>query len=111
MDLTGYIVTLIIGIVIVFIGISNVRGNISMLHSYHRARVKEEDKAPFGRLVGIGTIIMGVGLIIFGILSLIAYFVEIIALTWAGIGLMILGFAVGLPITFYAMIKYNHGIF
>jgi hypothetical protein len=54
---------------------------------------------------------MGVGLIIFGILSLIAYFVEIIALTWIGIGFMILGFAVGLPITFYAMIKYNHGIF
>ena len=109
--MTAYIVTLIVGIVIICLGVSNMRGTISSLHSYHRHRVKEEDKSPFGRLVGIGTIIMGVGLIIFGILSLIAYFVEIIALTWIGIGFMILGFAVGLPITFYAMIKYNHGIF
>ena len=109
--MTAYIVTLIVGIVIICLGISNTRGNISSLHSYHRHRVKEEDKLPFGRLVGLGTIIVGVGLIIFSIFSIVAHYVGMDVLNWVGLGFMALGFLAGLPITFYAMIKYNHGIF
>ena len=57
-----FLAPLIIGIIMIVIGISNMKGNISSLHSYHRKRVKEEDKAIFGKKVGIGTIVCGSGI-------------------------------------------------
>ena len=48
------IITIVIGIVMILIGFSNRKGNISMLHSYHRKRVTEEDRLPFGKMVGNG---------------------------------------------------------
>ncbi|MBR5501332.1 MAG: hypothetical protein IKV74_07385 [Clostridia bacterium] len=65
------ITTLLVGIICIILGISNMRGNISSLHSYHRHRVSEEDVLPFGKKVGQGTIILGAGVIVFGILSAI----------------------------------------
>ena len=56
------IIPIAIGILISVLGIINMTGNISSLHSYHRHRVKEEDIKPFGRLVGTGTLIIGVSL-------------------------------------------------
>ena len=105
------IVSLILGIVCIVIGISNRKGNISMLHSYHRKRVSEENRLPFGKLVGIGTIIIGISLIIMGILSFLAS--VLFANIFATIGniVLIAGFIIGLVINFYAMLKYNKGIF
>ena len=53
-------VTIGLGILIIIIGIVNMTGNISTLHSYHRHRVRPEDIKPFGRLVGLGTLLIGV---------------------------------------------------
>lgn len=49
----AFIVTFIIGVVCIILGISNMRGNISSLHSYHRHRVSEEDRIPFGKKGGL----------------------------------------------------------
>ena len=48
-----FIIQIIIGLIIIIIGILNMKGNISLLHSYHRKRVKKEDIIPFGKKVGI----------------------------------------------------------
>ena len=40
----GGIVTIIVGIACIIIGILNMKGNISMMHSYHIDNIKEEDK-------------------------------------------------------------------
>ena len=61
---TMLITELIVGVILIVIGITNYRGNISSIHSYHRHRVKDEDVKPFGRLMGSGTIIIGVGVIV-----------------------------------------------
>ena len=42
-----FIIQIIIGLIIIIIGILNMKGNISLLHSYHRKRVKKEDIIPF----------------------------------------------------------------
>ena len=109
--MTSSVVTLIVGLVCIALGISNMRGNISSLHSYHRHRVAEEDVLPFGKKVGLGTIIMGIGIVVFAILSAITFYTENDLFISIGTGLMIAGFAVGMVITFRAMIKYNKGIF
>ena len=105
------VLTLIIGIVLIVIGISNTRGNISSLHSYHRNRVAEEDKIPFGRLVGLGTIVIGIGIIIFSALTAIAIYTDVGYLSTIGTAIMIASIVAGTALSFYAMKKYNGGIF
>lgn len=100
-----------IGIILIIIGCLNRRGNISMIHSYHRKRVTEENVLPFGRLVGLGTIIIGISVILCGILTAVAMFTGTAVLTTVGYIIIGVGLAVGLVISFAAMIKYNKGIF
>ena len=109
--MVGNIVTLLVGIVCIVLGISNMRGNISSLHSYHRYRVSEEDRIPFGKQVGLGTMIVGIGIIVFSILSSITLYTENNIFILAGTAFLIVGIILGLVISFRAMIKYNKGIF
>ena len=108
---TGAIVTFLIGIVCIVLGISNRKGNISSLHSYHRNRVLEEDRIPFGKKVGLGTIIIGCAIIVFSILTALALVTEQEIYTLLGTVVMVAGLVVGLVICFAAMKKYNGGIF
>ena len=82
-----------------------------MLHSYHRKRVREEDKIPFGRLVGLGMIIIGVTIMVYGTLSIATLLNGNKIYLIAGTVVMIVGLIIGTGITFYAMKKYNKGIF
>ena len=100
-----------VGIISVIIGILNTKGNIASLHWYHRQRVTEENKIPFGKLVGSGTIIIGASIIMFGLLSLATKLLRIELFEIIGSILVIIGLVVGLGLSFYAMFKYNKGIF
>ena len=105
------IITVIIGIVCIVIGFFNRKGNIEMLHSYHRKRVTEENRLPFGKLVGIGMIIIGISVIALGILMYFAESFQQDVYMTAGYIVFGVGMAIGFGITFYAMKKYNNGIF
>lgn len=109
--MTDIIVTLIIGIIVIVMGISHTKGNISLLHSYHRKRVSEADRLPFGKKVGLGTIICGSALSVFGILQGVVYFSGEKVLSIIGAAILIAGLITGIIIIFSAMIKYNKGIF
>ena len=109
--MSASIVTFAVGVICIVLGIINMRGNISSIHSYHRSRVSKEDILPFGKKVGLGTIIMGVGVIIFSILSAITFYTENNILMLIGTIIMIASFIVGIALSFYAMKKYNGGIF
>lgn len=103
--------TAAVGIFCIVIGILNTRGNISMLHSYHRNRVSEEDRLPFGRTVGAGMIVIGGGILVFSALSAITLRTAATHFTIWGTVILVASFCVGLGLAFYAMIKYNKGIF
>ena len=102
---------LILGILISVIGIINMTGNINSLHSYHRHRVKEEDRLVFGRTVGGGTLIVGVGTVVFSVLMMIYDATAAQVLVWIAVSVLLLGVIVGLALSFWGMIKYNKGIF
>ena len=108
--MSGNIVTFLVGVVCIVLGISNMRGNISSLHSYHRSRVSEEDRIPFGKQVGLGTIIVGIGVIVFSVLSSVTLYTENDIFTLVGTAVLIIGIILGLVISFRAIIKYNKGI-
>ena len=97
------IALLILGIFISVIGIVNMTGNISTIHSYNRRKVKEEDVPKYGRAVGTGTLIIGV--------SLIAAFVTTFWSEDAMSFIVIPALVVGLGFILYAQFKYNKGIF
>ncbi len=63
------IMLLILGVVISVMGIVNIKGNISTIHSYNRRRVKEEDIPKYGKAVGTGTLIIGISLVLGFIVS------------------------------------------
>lgn len=109
--MSDWIVMLGLGVLLIVLGISNRKGNISSLHRYHRKRVSEEDRIPFGKLVGTGSIIIGIALLISGVLSYMAMHSEQELFVVIGNVVMGVGFVVGLGLNFYAMFKYNKGIF
>lgn len=109
--MTTFVTVSGLGILISILGIVNMMGNISSLHYYHRRRVTEENRKPFGRLVGLGTLIIGISLFVFGILFLISEKTELTSLVVIGMIELIVSILAGLIISFYAMKKYNGGIF
>ncbi len=95
---------LLLGVLISVIGVVNLMGNISTIHSYNRRKVKEEDVPKYGRLVGTGTLIIGISLIVDFILVML----EQLAL----VSFIIVPTVVaGLIFILYAQLKYNKGIF
>ena len=99
----GNLMLLIIGLLISVLGIVNIKGNISTIHSYNRRKVKEEDIPKYGKAVGTGTLIMGIGLLIAFVVS----FLSEEAITYIVLPL----FGVGLAFILYGQFKYNKGIF
>lgn len=97
------VLLLILGIFLSVLGIVNIKGNISTIHSYNRRKVKEEDVPKYGKAVGTGTVIIGASLI----LAYLVTFWNKEAVDYIVLPAM----AIGLAFILYGQIKYNHGIF
>lgn len=106
-----YALTFIIGAILIILGISHTKGNISSLHSYHIKNIKEEDILPFGKRVGIGNIIIGISIILYSILMAIFETLKIKMLLAASIFVLLIGILIGIVIALRAIIKYNHSLF
>ena len=94
---------LILGLFISAIGMTNIKGNISTIHSYNRRKVKEDDVPKYGKVVGTGTLIMGVSCILAFILSFWSELLMDI--------LLLLAVVIGLGFILYGQFKYNKGLF
>lgn len=109
--MTGVVVPIVVGIILIVLGIINTTGNISSLHSYHRNNVSEENRKPFGKRVGIGLILVGIGTIMEGIMIFLAEKMQNEAFATAGTVLMVVIWVPAFILIFAAMKKYNGGIF
>lgn len=107
----NFIVGLLAGVVCIVIGILNMQGYIGTLKRKHRKRVKEEDVLPYGRRIGISTVIMGGALVLYGVFSALQYFTKNDVYTIIGTAILIAGLVVGGVLAVCAMIKYNKGVF
>lgn len=100
-----------VGVALIILGINNRKGNINSIHSYHRQRVSEENKAAFGKLMGTGSIVCGTGIAVCGVLTLLAEVTGTPLLATIGSCLVFAGLFIGIGCMTYATIKYNKGIF
>ena len=97
------ITLLVLGIFLSALGIVNMRGNISTIHSYNRRKVSEEDIPKYGKTVGLGTLIIGVSFV----LAYSATFWNEAVVPY----IILPAIIAGLTLILYGQIKYNHGIF
>jgi uncharacterized membrane-anchored protein len=109
--MTAVITVAVLGILLSVIGVINMTGNISTIHGYHRKRVTEENRKAFGKLVGAGTLIIGLAMIVYGILLFAFEQTQNEALSVIGVVILLAGIVAGSALSFYAMKKYNGGIF
>ena len=98
-----HVLLLILGIFLSVLGILNIKGNISTIHSYNRRKVRDEDIPKYGKAVGTGTLVIGASLV----LSYLVTFWNETVIDYIVLPAMI----VGLAFILYGQIKYNHGIF
>ncbi len=95
-----YIFMLFLGIALVVAGIFNLCGNISLIKWFNRFKVDKSNIKIFGKLMGIGYLIIGLSVVVTAIFQMI-YNKEVIYFIIVG------GFTIGLIICLYAEIKYN----
>ena len=107
----AYLIPMVVGIILIIIGIDNLRGNIDSVHFYHTHRVKQSDKKAYGKLMGIGTLICSLGTMSFGILALLSDTTDNPSLSTAGSYLAVMGLIADIGFMTYATVKYNKGIF
>ena len=105
------ITAVVIGLVLIILGIFNAKGNLRSIHSYHWKRVTPENIKSYGRLVGSGTITIGAAILLFGILSFVYEKTQVLPFNIIGAAILIASLVIGFVLIFYAMIKYNKGIF
>lgn len=94
---------LICGLFISAIGTTNIKGNISTVHSYNRRKVKEEDVPKYGKVIGTGSLIIGISLIVAFIVS---FWSELLMEI-----LILVAVIVGGGFMLYGQFKYNKGLF
>ena len=107
----GVLIVVLAGAACSVLGVFLRKGNIELLHSYHRERVSPSDRIPLGKATGNGMFAIGGGMLGFGVLSIGTLLTENRVFLWAGMALMGLGLAVGIGMIFYALKKYNKSIF
>lgn len=99
----NHVLLLVLGLFISVLGIVNIKGNISTIHSYNRRKVKEADIPKYGKAVGTGTLVIGASLV----LAYLITFWNETAIDYIVLPAMV----IGLAFILYGQIKYNHGIF
>ncbi len=102
--MTENIMMIALGVILIPLGIMNIRGNISSIHWYNRTRITEETRKPYGKLMGIATLVIAISLMLTGLFLLL---IENQLVHFIGVA----GCIIGVVIMLYAQFKYNKGIF
>lgn len=99
----------LLGALIVVIGIRNLKGDVAAPRGNGRTKVSEEDRIPFGKKLGTGTVLVGAAVIARAFAGLAADRSGMPLLNTIGTGVLIAGLAAGAGFIFYALIRYGRG--
>ena len=102
------IITLAISIPFVWLGIRINRGDLNLIHDYHQKKVKEEEKATYGKAFSKGMFGMAASMIVSGVVTL---FGESKSVMIASLVVLFLGFAISIAVLLRVQKKYNGGVF
>ncbi|MBQ8975309.1 MAG: hypothetical protein IJ072_06270 [Oscillospiraceae bacterium] len=95
-----------IAVLFLIIGIAIYRGNTNLIHDYHRAHVKREERLQYGKAFSKGMFAICATLTVSGILALFGTGGAIVG---AAVGVLFVGLAVSFVILWRVQMKYNGG--
>ena len=102
------IITLAISIPFVWLGIRINRGDLYLIHDYHQKKVKEEEKAAYGKAFSKGMFGMAASMIVSGLVALLG---ESKQFMMASLVVLFFGFATSIAVLLRVQKKYNGGVF
>ena len=102
------IIMLAISLTFVWLGIRINRGDLYFIHDYHQKKVKEEEKAAYGKAFSKGMFGMAASMILSGV---VAMFGETKSFMIASLVVLFLGFAISIAMLLRVQKKYNGGVF
>ena len=94
---------IILGVCCIILGVRNYQGKHIYNKWYNRKKVSEKVKIKYGKIIGLGIIIIGLTIILSAFMQIVYHSNYIWYFTF-------LGLAIGLIIILYAQIKYNKSI-
>ena len=109
--MASFIITFVLGFIFIFLGVRNLHGDISAMHSYHTKRVSPEDAPKLGKWVGTALIIIAVSMMIFSVLGVVSALLQVEAIMDVGGVLLTVGLVAGSIMAIAATIHYNKGLF
>ena len=68
--MTEWIAMIVLGLLLILMGVLNLRGDLSSIHWYNRRKVAAEHRSAYGRCMGAGSAAIGGGLLLTGLLQL-----------------------------------------
>ena len=102
------IITLALSIPFVRLGIRINRGDLYLIHNYHQEKVKEEEKAAYGKAFSKGMFGMAASMIVSGLVTL---FGESKSFMIASLVVLFFGFEISIAVLLRVQKKYNGGVF
>lgn len=97
----------IIGAIVIVLGIYIMKGNINSIPKRYRHRISEQNRLPYCKLVGLGTVIFGACAMLIVGLSHIASVTQNHLYTSIGSVIIIIGVIVCVSLNIYAVFKYK----
>lgn len=101
--MAAFLFLAVLGAALVVLGVNSIKNPILW---YNRAKVPEENKTIFGKLMGTAQIIGGIGILLFSVMSFLTISTTKPIFGMIGICLMIAMLAVAFCIYIFTMIKY-----
>jgi len=106
--LVYFILTSVIGVLFLYLAIQVQNGKTSLIKDYHQAKVKEEEKAAYGKAFSKGLFGIAASLFLSGIISLLVDIKQSILLS---VVVLFAGMIISLIIIMRVQKKYNGGLF
>ena len=106
-----FIILIALGVIVIILGMNIMRGSVCLIHEYHMQQVTEENKAAFGKRMGLGTLFCGAGIGLFGALAVLSEGTSQPFWMTAGVCSCVVSLVAGIGIMIRTTRKYNNGMF
>lgn len=102
------VIVFAVSAVFFFIGRSIFHGRIDLIHDYHRKKIKDADKAAYGKAIGKALLVISASLFLSGTAALFGDSGPFVAVSMS---ILFAGLAAALILIIKAQKQYNGGVF
>lgn len=102
------VIMFVVAVVFLSFGIAIYKGNTKLIHDYHQAKVKENEKKEYGKAFSKGMFGIAISLVLSGIVALLGDTAPIIGVATS---ILVIGLIISFIILLRVQKKFNQGLF